>query len=648
MGQKRPNILFITVDQMRFPRLRDKNGGMSESIKRILGFDAVDASQNQYTQYFPGFMRLRQNAVAMRQHMIASSACVPSRATIYTGQYGTKTRVVETDSLYKYGSDPNFPWLHPKGIPTIGDWFRTAGYSTHYFGKWDLSYVDAEGPGQGDLNPWGFSDWRLCVPDAQGGQLNQLGVYRDPGYVDLVDGFLRRKAMNYQNTPHEPQPWFCVASIVNPHDIASAYPLNWWMPRGLTVKQRMPDGTIADIPVTGVQTAMADTPTVRPIPEQGAKSNAMPGGRIHIELNPKGFPGDTFALPDTLHEDLSTKPDCQFDYSYKMGLALKSRRPPSERPYQTLPFQTQNNSDEWFKAYGDFYSYLHTLADTQIHRILQTLDATGLTQDTIVVFLSDHGEYGAAHGGMIEKWHSAYDEILHVPMVISSPLVNADSQLRHVDQLTSHVDVLPTLLGLVGFDYEAQDQLGQSIQGHTYEPLPGADLTSVINDPGQSIILPNGEKRDAVLFMTDDTITQYLWGEAAPAAYEIFLEEVEQQRKNNVPLQSGSVRQPCHIRCVRNSEWKLARYFDPLARVGDQWELYYHLGDPTEIYNLVTWNTRGEPIPCPDRLQVEWPIDEQQLIAALEKMRGLLVQLEEYYLGGPKPVEEPYTLEEMF
>lgn len=628
MASSPKNVLIITVDQMRYPRLRDA-GGMAADLKQVLSFQPLQPD-NAYARYFPGFQRLRQNAVVMRQHIIGTSACVPSRALIYTGQYGTRTRVLETDSLYKYGSDPNFPWLHPRAIPTMGDWFRAIGYSTHYFGKWDLSYVDGPGPDHGDLNPWGFADWKLSVPDAQGGQLNQLGVYRDPGYADLVEGFLKRKAMNYETATANPQPWLCVASLVNPHDIASAYPLSWWMPE--------------DIDAPSVQTADASVPRVRPIPAKGARSNPLPGGRTQVALNPRGFPQDCFSLPETYAEDLASKPACQFDYSYKMGLALKSRRPPDQREYWSLPFQIQPDADQWSTAFGQFYAYCHTLADAQIERILRTLDESGLAEDTLVVFLSDHGEYGVAHGGMVEKWHSAYEEILHVPFLVSAPWLNPADEIRYVDQLTSHIDVLPTLLGLVGIDTSARDSIGQSIPDQTYEPLPGADLSPVIHDPTQSVTTANGSARQGVLFISDDTITEYLKGEQPVPSFKIFEGEVQAQRAHGIALQPGSVTQPCHIRCARTPEWKLVRYFDPNNRAPDQWELYDLITDPIERNNLVRWSDDGQAVPCPERIPAGSPLTAEGLVEVLERMQGLLSGLEGEYLGYPKGVVEAYLL----
>lgn len=284
------------------------------------------------------------------------------------------------------------------------------------------------------------------------------------------------------------------------------------------------------------------------------------------------------------------------------------------------------------------------LVDIQINRVLQTLDEMKLTNDTVVIFLGDHGEYGGAHGGMIEKWHTAYEDILHVPFLVSSPLVNSNEEARSVNQLTSHIDVLQTVLGLAGYDEAAREELGKQIEGKTYEPLPGANLNTVMSQPDQPVVLPNQKTREGVLFITDDTITQYLHGEKAPAAFEVFQEEVKYQQSQGLRLQDGSVTEPSHIRCVRTTEWKLARYWDPAGKASDEWELYYLTGDLYEEYNLVTWKD-GEPVPQPERLQQDWGLDEKDLAQTLLRLRKLLVELEEEYLGGPRPVHERYTIE---
>lgn len=150
----RPNILLITCDQYRFPRFSyGPNHGFVDDLKQILGFQGTVDASNIYAKYFPGLLRLRNRAVVLRNHTIAASACTPSRATIYTGQYGTKTGVTQTDGLFKNGDSENFPWLDADGIPTLGTWMRHAGYTTHYFGKWHVS-----NPPDHSLKRYGFDN----------------------------------------------------------------------------------------------------------------------------------------------------------------------------------------------------------------------------------------------------------------------------------------------------------------------------------------------------------------------------------------------------------------------------------------------------------------------------------------------------------
>jgi arylsulfatase A-like enzyme len=152
--QAQPHILLITCDQYRFPRFAyGPDHGFADKLKQILGVQGTIDTCNPYAKFFPGLLRLRDNAVVLRNHTIAASACTLSRATIYTGQYGTRTGVTQTDGLFKNGDSPNFPWLDADGIPTLGSWMRATGYSTHYFGKWHVS-----NPPDHSLKRYGFDD----------------------------------------------------------------------------------------------------------------------------------------------------------------------------------------------------------------------------------------------------------------------------------------------------------------------------------------------------------------------------------------------------------------------------------------------------------------------------------------------------------
>src|SRR3954462_12640848 len=109
----------------------------------------------------------------------------------------------------------------------------------------------------------------------------------------------------------------------------------------------------------------------------------------------------------------------------------------------------------------------------QITRVLDALRETEAYENTIVIFMSDHGDMQGAHGGMHEKWHVAYEEAIHVPFIVSSPLL--PGRARELEIPTSHAHLIPTLLGLTGID--ADQALARLPSDHSApRPLVGRAL----------------------------------------------------------------------------------------------------------------------------------------------------------------------------
>jgi choline-sulfatase len=106
-------------------------------------------------------------------------------------------------------------------------------------------------------------------------------------------------------------------------------------------------------------------------------------------------------------------------------------------------------------AYYGAISYV----DDNLGRLMEALRATGLGADTIVVFLSDHGEMLGERGLWFKM--TFFEGGARVPLVISAPGRFAP---RRVPASVSLVDLLPTLVDLAGGDSEA---LGQSIDGRS-------------------------------------------------------------------------------------------------------------------------------------------------------------------------------------
>ena len=596
-GNAPPNILLILTDQFRLPPDGySQNQGEAAGIREIFRFENSLPANNPFEKFFPGILRLRKNGVVLRRHYIASAACAPSRSSFITGQYPSLHGVTQTDGLFKSASETHF--LDPQGVPTLGDWFKAAGYSSYYFGKWHCSHVEPPY----DLTPWGFSGWETSGPEPHGSDPNNLGAHRDPQFSSIINNFLKT-----QGTMPGDKPWFAVASFVNPHDI-SAYPFPFYGPNGVTPLQTLP----------GVP---------QPVPPKDTMSNPDSYGQV-VNLNPGGFPQTGFNLPPTFKEDLTSKPACHLDAAYKVQLALRALWPNIAQPFIPFPLQTQ--VDAWSLAFGQFYVYLQYLWDLELQKILDTFDRGGLGRNTIIVFTSDHGEYALAHGQMVQKWHTAYNEAVRVPFVVSSPLVNASADvLKEVAAPTSHIDLAPTLLGLAGFHEAQVKQIQKLITGHTQvRDLVGTDLSPLIRGEGAA-----PPARPGVLFAGEDDITGLPAGVANPskqAQYDDFVNDVNTQIRRGSPLVAGKVVQPNCVHMLGTSDFKLSRYYDPNQGAADQWEFYSLTSDPTESFNLVDFRTGLlRPTAAVPGLTTA------QLQARLDQMKADLVSQEQKLLLTP-------------
>ena len=122
------------------------------------------------------------------------------------------------------------------------------------------------------------------------------------------------------------------------------------------------------------------------------------------------------------------------------------------------PAKTMSPSDHrWVRA---AYWAMCDLVDRQVARILAALDASGQRDNTLVIFMSDHGEMLGDHGIYL-KGPFFYDPAVRVPLIISWPghIVPA----RHTE-LVELVDLAPTLLEAAGLPSHPGMQ-GRSLWG---------------------------------------------------------------------------------------------------------------------------------------------------------------------------------------
>jgi arylsulfatase A-like enzyme len=510
-----PNVLIVMTDEERYPP----------------PYETAEVTRFRREQ-LPSRDRIRDGGVEFHRHYAGSTACVPSRATIFTGQYPSLHGVSQTDGVAKTSSDPGMHWLDPDAVPTLGDWFRAGGYETHYRGKWHVSHANLDVPGSDEglaasdddgrviadavdayrsadrLDPFGFSGWIGREP--HGAAKSNSGTVRDGVFAEqVIDLFGELGRASREG------PWLAVASFVNPHDIAFA-------------------GGLYEL-LLGSDPADDTVPDISEAPSQG----------------------DSFV----------GRPACQEQFK-ALWPQMVAVQPPDV-------------------AYRRLYYYLHKLVDQAIGRILDALDASGMADDTIVVFTSDHGDLLGAHGGMPQKWANAYDEAIRVPLIVKGPGV--DPATDGITVPTSHVDLIPTLLGLAGIDLErATDEVTRT---HTQAAaLPGRDLSGPVGGSTDAATLAT-----PIYFMTEDEVTRglrernILSGEVfEPLSPPACIESVI------ATLPTGQDGAP--------ELWKLNHYYErlddwnaehgvtPPAGAGPaaepQWELHNLTADPEERHNL--------------------------------------------------------------
>jgi len=302
-----------------------------------------------------------------------------------------------------------------------------------------------------------------------------------PGQGWRVDPLIVKQFRRWYARAPKDRPWATTVSFVNPHDI------EWWY----RWSERVP-----------------------------AERNAP---RIVSALPPN------FETPEQMRA--RHKPRLQLSFQGT-----------SQVSFGRVPYSGPGMARAWL-PFMDLYLKLLHRVDMQIGAVFDTLlSRPGIAANTVVIFTSDHGEYGASHG-MRGKGAAAYDEALRVPFIVNDlrgDLTAAPVQPRR--GLTSSVDVAPLLLSIAtgSNEWRAQSRYAHIARRH--------DLAAMLRDPG-------APGRPYVLHSTDEIVTEF--------AIELYSAEA-----------------PLHVTAIRTPDAKFALYSDwqPHSNViqsaGQESELY--------------------------------------------------------------------------
>lgn len=430
----------------------------------------------------------------------------------------------------------NFAWIDdmradPEALPTIGHMLRAQGYYTAYKGKWHLSEFPA-GDTRDAMEPYGFSDYQEWG-DAYGAPMD--GFLKDPKIANEAVDWLTKRAPEVAAS----QPWFMTVNFVNPHDVMFF--------------DTDDEGTVqvkGMFPIFGAP----DTP-----------------------LYNQKWPT---TLPASFFDDLEGQPP-----------AVRNYKRLCDAYYGRIPMDRR---DMW---HNHVNYYLNCMLDVDRHigAVLDALEAAGQADNTVIIFVSDHGEMGGSHH-LRQKGSVAFKETVNVPLVIVDP--RRPGGVR-TDAVGSHLDLVPTILAYAGLP---EGELRQR-----YPSLKGNDLSGVVENPTSAGPRGSSEEPGKGCLLTYDmiaTIDAEWFSRNATRVFDAAAAQAGVEFHRGLESFSGmldeigvpNLEKRELFRCVFDGRYKLVRYFGlgsynrPASvkqlLADNDTALYDLLLDPEEMDNL--------------------------------------------------------------
>ena len=389
-----PSFLCLITDQQR----ADHWGGAGNQVIRT-----------------PSIDRLASEGVTFDRAYVANPLCMPARATLFTGLTPRGHGVRTNGIALAYD------------VPTITDALRMAGYRTHGVGKIHLRpFGIPRGARPEDLDPAEF-------PESQ--QLWQTG---------------RVGAL--------PRPYYGLEQV----EFAGGHGSWAWGDYVVWLNEQHPRGWHLLQQEAGEPTRFgAEQSWKSAVPAQLHCSTWIANRTIAF-LQEQTQRREPFFLwcsfPDPHHPYCPPKPWC--DQYHPADVALPTRREGELEdlpPHYRLAFEegiqlsgrrgaTRIGDDQVREMIALTYGMI-SLLDHQIGRILAALEETGQREDTVVMFMSDHGDMMGDHW-MLNKGPFHFDGLLRIPFIWSWPQRFPEG-LRSA-ALVSQLDFAPTILDLAG------------------------------------------------------------------------------------------------------------------------------------------------------------------------------------------------------
>mgnify|MGYP005851610583 CR=1 FL=1 len=396
----KPNLLFIMTDQQRYDALS------------IAGNTVLDT---------PNLDRLARQGAYFKNAYTPCAVCCPARSSILTGCTVENNGMRRNDYAY-YDKNQDLMTM-----PTFDEILTQNGYHCEYYGKWHTKsshaacYKNPSRTTESGKDIFDHGGQKFAWHDSR---LNKHCPKRKPQKGQLIENMSERPYKTDPIDRHHGMPYEKVKDL--------RFPQSDQHGKLLIGKEHTLTAFQAGQTIEAIQ-RLKDRPFSITCSFHFPHSPMTPAEPYYSM-----YPAEKMTPPPSIDDDMSNSP-----YKHANG----RKHLPEYRDKEKIKYMISN-----------YYGLVKEI-DDWTGRILNTLDKNGLTENTMVIFVSDHGDMLGAHG-MREK-NVFYEESAHIPLMIRFP--NRIKSKTKVNGYVSLIDLFPTILDYLQIKQHKSD--GKTLRG---------------------------------------------------------------------------------------------------------------------------------------------------------------------------------------
>ncbi|HPY49741.1 MAG TPA: sulfatase-like hydrolase/transferase [Sedimentisphaerales bacterium] len=346
----------------------------------------------------PNLDRIAKDGMRFDNAFCTNSICAPCRAVILTGKYSHLNGV--TDNRQEFdGAQQTFPKL-----------LQQAGYETAMVGKWHLK-----------TDPMGFDYWNI---------LPGQGVYYNPEMIEMgqrkkyagyVTDIITDRCLDWLKARSGQKPFCLMFHHKAPHRRWEPGPDHLTMYDDRTIPE--PDTLFDDYSGRGRAAKESDMSIDKTLTDHDLKLTPM--------------------------KNLADEQKARWDAAYG----------PKNEAFEKANLQGRDLVRWKYQRYIKDYLRCIASVDDNVGRLLDYLDRSGATNDTVVIYTSDQGFYLGDHGWFDKRF--MYEESLHMPLVVRYPREIRPGSVNK--DIVLNLDFAETFLDYAGVPAPA-DMQGRSLR----------------------------------------------------------------------------------------------------------------------------------------------------------------------------------------